>query len=168
MERLRDSFLASGKAVSGRHRGKYTEVKVADFVGELRAASKNSKSKPKVEIEQNVEGITQWECSLHFIKNCSSCRDTFGEAVEEDDDDWMSASLNFAKSVGANVYAPKIDDYTVEDPRAAAKAKGPDIFGRDIKAGGDLKGKQNRNWAEKSTRSVRNEVDQAKEAPGMK
>ena len=59
----------------------------------------------------------EWECDLHFVVNCKSCRNTFGEEEEGDEEGWMNAKLVFAKEVGANVYEPKLDDYTVIDPR---------------------------------------------------
>ena len=56
---------------------------------------------------------------MHFVKGCKSCNDTFGQDDQGDDRDWLKAELKFAKDVGANVYEPKVDDYTIEDPRAA-------------------------------------------------
>ncbi|KAJ3158973.1 Peptidyl-prolyl isomerase cwc27 [Geranomyces michiganensis] len=62
------------------------------------------------------------ECDLHFIVNCESCRDTFGAGDEQvDETGWMTSKLVFEKRKAANVYEPKIDDYSVEDPRDGAK-----------------------------------------------
>jgi hypothetical protein len=83
------------------------------FTKTLKQAHKQPPKKPKT-----VEVVDDGECELHFIKGCASCRDTFGHVEEDDDEGWMQTKLKFKKDVGANVYAPKVDDYTVIDPRA--------------------------------------------------
>jgi peptidyl-prolyl cis-trans isomerase SDCCAG10 len=117
VEKLREEYLKSGKAVSAIRKDTQGDVdqRLNSFSYLLKDAEKQTKSLSKkcTVIKEDVG----WECSLHFIVNCSSCRDTFGEQASEDDEDWMSATLHFPKAVGANVYEPKIDDYTVVDPR---------------------------------------------------
>lgn len=169
---MRLEFLATGKAISAvRKDGKGDVVaKLKGFEDALKQAALTSKLEGKSVDKKAVKPEDEWECSLHFIKNCSSCRDTFGQEVSEDDEDWMNATLKFEKAVGANVYEPKIDDYTVVDPRQGyacilmyrAKA---DPFGRDIQAVSDISSRQKRNWTEKSTRTVKAIDNQAAEAP---
>jgi peptidyl-prolyl cis-trans isomerase SDCCAG10 len=116
---MREEFLASGKAIKTIRKDLKGDVisRLHGFEMSLKEAAslKNSTFTNKA-VQQTVQE-DEWECPLHFIKNCSSCRDTFGETVSDDDEDWMTASLKFKKEVGANVYEPKIDDYTVVDPR---------------------------------------------------
>jgi hypothetical protein len=168
---LREEFLKSGKAISATRKDAKGDIdsKLGAFNAALKQAAKDSKSKSKKDTKDIDTTKDAWECSLHNIKNCSSCRDTFGEQISEDDDDWMNASLKFEKEVGANVYQPKIDDYTVVDPRQGycifdISAKS-DPFGRDIKVLGDIQSRKTKIWTEKSTRQIRSAVDQAKEAP---
>jgi peptidyl-prolyl cis-trans isomerase SDCCAG10 len=169
--KLRDEFLKSGKAIAATRKDAKGDIdsKLGAFNAALKQAAKEAKSKSKKDAKTSDNAENTWECSLHFIKNCSSCRDTFGEQVSEDDDDWMNASLKFEKEVGANVYQPKIDDYTVVDPRQGynfldISAKS-DPFGRDIQVLGDIQSRKTKIWTEKSTRQIRPVVDQAKEAP---
>jgi peptidyl-prolyl cis-trans isomerase SDCCAG10 len=113
--KLTEEYLSSGKAVRAYRKDIKGDVvaRLKGFTSQLRESEQSKKNnlKKQTKIEND------WECPLHFIKNCSSCRDTFGETVEEDDEDWMNATLQFPKQVGANVFEPKIDDYTVVDPR---------------------------------------------------
>ncbi|KAJ3257915.1 Peptidyl-prolyl isomerase cwc27 [Boothiomyces macroporosus] len=159
--RMREEYMNSGRAVQAIRKDIKGDVeqKLKGFEEMLKKNVKTSKPK---ETKPEPTGEV-WECALHFIPNCSSCRDTFGQVQEEDDDDWMNASLKFEKEIGANVYEPKIDDYTIIDPRQAAKKADP--FGRDIKAPGDIKGRKEIIWTEKSTRSVKPLVDQWAEQP---
>ena len=168
---MREEFLKSGKAISAIRKDAKGDIdsKLGAFNVALKEAAKEAKNKSKKDAPMVDNTEDTWECSLHFIKNCSSCRDTFGEEVSEDDDDWMNASLKFEKEVGANVYQPKIDDYTVVDPRQgycffnhSAKS---DPFGRDIQVLGDIQSRKTKIWTDKSTRQIRSAVDQAKEAP---
>jgi hypothetical protein len=161
--KMRKEFLATGKAIPAIRRDIKGDVQ--DKLKGFETALKQAASSKKTEAEKLCKKATAnlnsnedaWECSLHFIKNCFSCRDTFGEHESEDDEDWMNATLKFEKEVGANVFKPKIDDYTVIDPRSALKS---DIFGRDLQVLGDIESRKRRNWAEKSTRSVKRADDQ--------
>lgn len=158
---LREKYLKSGKAKMAYRKDIKGDItaSLAKFTRDLQQAKAHTKPSEPIKKDLPV-------CELHNISKCSSCHDTFGQAIEEDDTDWMSATLKFDKKVGANVYEPLIDDYSVEDPRAEAKAKKVDPFGRDLKTKGDAGGKfETRNWQERSTRKVRDKVDQAKEAP---
>lgn len=165
--KMREEFLASGKAVPTYRKDTKgdVETRLRGFRKTLKESAKTSKPVAK---KSKITADEDWECSLHYIKNCSSCRDTFGESISDDDDGWMNATLNFEKQIGANVYEPKIDDYTVVDPRqgypllTSAKA---DPFGRDIQVLGDIKGRQKVIWTEKSTRTVKSLTDQYLEQP---
>jgi peptidyl-prolyl cis-trans isomerase SDCCAG10 len=145
---MKEEFLQKGKSVQATRKDIKGDVNVK-LLAFQRSLKDNQKTKP---VKKPIAMLkSDVECTLHLIKNCGSCRDTFGEIIESDDDDWMNASLKFDKEVGANVYQPKVDDYTVIDPRQGAKA---DPFGRDIQVLGDIKGKQKLHWTEKSTRSL--------------
>jgi peptidyl-prolyl cis-trans isomerase SDCCAG10 len=166
VEKFREEYLKSGKAMSAIRKDKGSvDEKLNSFASHLKQVEKQPKAAVK---KVSVAPESNWECSLHFIKNCSSCRDTFGEQISDDEDDWMSATLHFPKQVGANVYEPKIDDYTVVDPRqgyfilTSAKA---DPFGRDIQVLGDIKSRQKVIWTEKSTRTVKSLTEQFIEQP---
>ncbi|KAJ3305831.1 Peptidyl-prolyl isomerase cwc27 [Kappamyces sp. JEL0829] len=165
--RMRKEYLSSGRAIQALRKDAKgdVEAKLKGFERELKQASA---SKPKTEPPhkgKKNQDEEAWECSLHFIKNCSSCRANFGQEESDDDDGWMNASLKFEKAVGANVFEPKIDDYTVLDPRSQMGAKPGDIFGRDLQLKGDIEGRKRRNWTEKSTRTVKRVDDQAAEGP---
>ncbi|KAI8588488.1 peptidyl-prolyl isomerase cwc27 [Geranomyces variabilis] len=88
------------------------------FQSKLRAPPPPSiTSKAKVDTE-----VGQKECDLHFVVDCESCRDTFGAGDEHvDETGWMASKLVFEKRKAANVYEPKVDDYSVEDPRDGVK-----------------------------------------------
>jgi peptidyl-prolyl cis-trans isomerase SDCCAG10 len=118
VEMIREQYLNSGKAVRalGNHARGDVEQRLNRFTHQLKEVEVKSSKEAKKKSSKANE-VSDWECSLHFIKNCSSCRDTFGETISEDDEDWMAASLHFPKEIGANVFEPKIDDYTVVDPR---------------------------------------------------
>lgn len=120
---MRREYLNSGRAAPALRKdakldiekklsGFETALKEAAEIGNIANQKEVSRSK-----NEEKEQKEQWECSLHFIKNCSSCRDTFGEHESDDDEGWMNASLKFEKEVGANVFKPKVDDYAVIDPR---------------------------------------------------
>lgn len=181
--RMRNQYLNSGKAVPALRKDTKNDVeaKLKGFESTLKQSWKSSndlqKKKAKAsEVVAPPKDEEEWECSLHFIKNCSSCRDTFGEQESDDDEGWMNASLKFEKEVGANVFKPKVDDYSVIDPRKGyfilssitflCRAKA-DPFGRDIQILGDIKSKQKALgiWEDRSTRKVKSAVDQAAEAP---
>lgn len=123
---MRREFLNSGRAAPalGKDTKREIEKKLIGFENALKEAAATAKasqvasaSKAVPAEKEKVEEEEVWECSLHFIKNCSSCRDTFGEHESDDDEGWMNVSLKFDKEVGANVFKPKVDDYTVIDPR---------------------------------------------------
>ncbi|KAJ3369800.1 Peptidyl-prolyl isomerase cwc27 [Kappamyces sp. JEL0680] len=165
--RMRKEYLSSGRAIQALRKDAKgdVEAKLKGFERELKQASASkSKTEPPHKGKKNQDEEA-WECSLHFIKNCSSCRANFGQEESDDDDGWMNASLKFEKAVGANVFEPKIDDYTVLDPRSQMGAKPGDIFGRDLQLKGDIEGRKRRNWTEKSTRTVKRVDDQAAEGP---
>lgn len=72
-------------------------------------------------------------CDLHFIANCQSCTswDKDGAAAEEDEDDdgeWMSHQLSFAKdTLGKDLlWRKKMEEFEVIDPREKAKELGID------------------------------------------
>ncbi len=61
------------------------------------------------------------ECALHFVVNCLSCRDSFGEgqsgeAEDINDADWMSGALTCKAPSGRGSFAPTVDDYSFYDP----------------------------------------------------
>eukprot|EP00842_Homolaphlyctis_polyrhiza_P006717 jgi/Hompol1/7046/HPOL_000467-RA len=127
---LRSAYLKSGKAVAGRKKtgsgskGEDALAKLEEFQNQLRGAAKQQKEQRSAHDSelrhggtQPADGADEWECDLHFIKGCESCRDTFGEEKDDDDSGWMTATLKFAKQTAANVYQAKVDDYSVIDPR---------------------------------------------------
>lgn len=115
VDQIRNDYLKSGKVTLGK--GKKTDksfLQMETFKNILHEKSATTTHKVK-----KPEEKVQVECKLHLIKNCASCFDQFGvvDQDDDDDDDWMNTSLVFKKEVGANVYQPKPDDYTVIDPR---------------------------------------------------
>lgn len=147
IEELRQTYLKSGKALQSTHKQRDSTKllkEIDSFSKTLKHARKNDAPKAV-----RVEHQEDWECDLHFIRGCASCRNTFGDDDgDAGDEGWMLNSLKFSKQVGANVYMPKVDDYTVIDPRAAYiianfRIKKADPFGRDITSTSDV-------WREKS------------------
>lgn len=59
-------------------------------------------------------------CMLHYVHNCESCGST-RESSDSSDEDWMKQPLMFKSDISANVYEPKVTDYTILDPREADK-----------------------------------------------
>ena len=126
IKQLRDAYLKTGKAVSGRdkHKKRKTDAKNDPTVAKLNEfQSLLKQASQTANVRKNGNGTAgeakddEWECDLHFVKGCESCRDTFGQDDDLDDDGWMNATLHFRKVVSANVYEPKVDDYEVVDPR---------------------------------------------------
>ncbi|KAJ3209914.1 hypothetical protein HK099_008400, partial [Clydaea vesicula] len=79
---------------------------------------KLEREKKKIEDELDDSQL----CKVHRWKNCKTCfdEDEILEEMEEVGEDWKDHSLNFVKEK-ANVYEPKLDDYTFIDPRLEAK-----------------------------------------------
>ncbi|KAH6569982.1 hypothetical protein BASA60_008005 [Batrachochytrium salamandrivorans] len=107
--------ITSGSSKSG---------KAAPSVNDLRRAylsSGNTLGKDSSHGADPSAREDDWECDLHFVKGCQSCRDTTGDGEDMGDVNdvgWMTSKLVFGKELGgANVYKPKIDDYSVFDPR---------------------------------------------------
>ncbi|KAJ3003590.1 Peptidyl-prolyl isomerase cwc27, partial [Thoreauomyces humboldtii] len=152
LEAVREEYAASGKAVSAkRKKAKGGETDTMDllkrFQSKLRShdsavatpstitTTTTTISSSNAHPESNANATTTKpeqkepvECDLHFVVNCESCRDTFGDSTTLHDDDkedekgWMGGTLVFEKRKAANVYEPKVDDYTVEDPRKGGKS----------------------------------------------
>ncbi len=116
VDQFRRQYLESGRGITRlqKHR-QDTLGQLANFKNVLKQAY----SAPRKEQNQQVVQHDDWECDLHFVKNCESCKDTFGLEDNVDDEGWMTSTLKFKKPVSANVFEPKIDDYTVIDPRLA-------------------------------------------------
>ena len=115
IEEMQEDYLSKGKVT----KGKTHKYKDSDILTKLKSFStvikqNNSQKSLKRSFQEEFE---QQECELHFVKGCKSCKDTFGQEIEDDESDWMNTELKFQKDVGANVYEPKVDDYTVIDPR---------------------------------------------------
>ena len=160
INKFRLDYLKKGKAVQANRSDTKGDVisRLQEFQDSILTVTN---SEPKVG-KQIIEQDTQ-ECSLHFINNCSSCKDTFGQVDDDDDSGWMNSTLKFPKEVGANVFKPKVDDYTVIDPRAGYQLLiriKADPFGRDIIMKGDIEKRQHAIWRDKSTRKVKSQVDQ--------
>lgn len=68
-------------------------------------------------------------CGLHSIDNCESCA-KLQDDNDSSDEDWMGRPLVFKTSVSADVYEPKVADYTVLDPR---EADIDDFLPKDVK-----------------------------------
>ncbi|KAJ3295683.1 Peptidyl-prolyl isomerase cwc27 [Borealophlyctis nickersoniae] len=136
LERIRSEYLTSGKVVTKRRKGKGGDEdllsRLNSFRTMLKTADRVDAGKGAGTAEKLPTEDEDWECDLHFVKGCKSCRDTFGQEEEGDDVGWMAAKLVFAKDVGANVYEPKVEDYTVIDPREGAKTG--DITGKTAAA----------------------------------
>ena len=115
LELMRESYLNSGKAIPTLRKQKDSDV-VMDKLKSFSKTLKSAQTKPLMKQEPSQVN-DDWECDLHFIKGCGSCRDSFGTQADDDDEGWMNVELKFAKEVGANVFQPKVDDYTVVDPR---------------------------------------------------
>jgi peptidyl-prolyl cis-trans isomerase SDCCAG10 len=136
VEQMKKEYLKKGKVTKGKAPKKEDDIlkKMTSFSSLIKSTAK-SKPKSNATVKAKREDEEK-ECALHFVVGCQSCKDTFGNQVDDDDDDgWMNAKLKFKKAVGANVFEPKVDDYTVVDPRAATSDKASDIFGRNAKAG---------------------------------
>ncbi|KAJ8331683.1 Peptidyl-prolyl isomerase cwc27 [Batrachochytrium dendrobatidis] len=129
---LRKAYLASGKAVSGKRKPQSTSDALSQleaFQKRLRQESIKKRNEPSIsktgssftESEQRNKlsrSADDWQCDLHFVTGCQSCRDTLDNDDDMDDAGWMTSTLVFAKDLGgANVYEPKLDDYSVFDPR---------------------------------------------------
>ena len=166
INKFRQEYLQKGKAVQANR----SDIKgdISTRLSEFQESITSAVKAAPVQKESVTKPETEWECSLHFINNCSSCRDTFGQVEDDDDQGWLSTSLKFPKEVGANVFKPKVDDYTVIDPRAGlfklTRVKA-DPFGRDILVRGDIEKRQHVIWRDKSTRTVKSQVDQYMEQP---
>nr|KAJ3422340.1 hypothetical protein HK105_000159 [Polyrhizophydium stewartii] len=128
---LRKAYLSSGKATTikqskaakGRKQEKALDM-LQSFQSQLRSAATPSSHDTGVGGAKQASEITpdneEWECDLHFIKGCESCRDSFGKDDDDGDDaGWMTATLKFQKPVGANVYEPRVEDYTLQSLVAA-------------------------------------------------
>ncbi|KAH6568538.1 hypothetical protein BASA62_005394 [Batrachochytrium salamandrivorans] len=144
---LRRAYLSSGKAVAGKRKAQTTSLdaikQLEDFQKRLRQASAAERDRHPKSNSNNRDTLISdkgntlgkdsshgadpsareddWECDLHFVKGCQSCRDTTGDGEDMGDVNdvgWMTSKLVFGKELGgANVYKPKIDDYSVFDPR---------------------------------------------------
>jgi peptidyl-prolyl cis-trans isomerase SDCCAG10 len=116
VDQIRNDYLKSGKVTVGKKSKKSDKsfLQMENFKSILHEKTTTSTLKDKKSQDKEEK-----ECKLHLIKNCASCVDRFGmeDQGDDDDEDWMNTSLVFKKEVGANVYQPKPDDYTVIDPR---------------------------------------------------
>ncbi|KAI8917815.1 peptidyl-prolyl isomerase cwc27 [Powellomyces hirtus] len=131
-EKLLDAFRAgyveSGKAVPAKRKKVKGETDTLEllkrFQNKLRVPSGTDSSASGAKSSHSVKPDEAEECDLHFVRNCESCKDTFGTDKDADADEtgWMASKLVFEKPKGANVYEPKVDDYTVEDPRKGTKS----------------------------------------------
>lgn len=113
IDQMRLDYLKSGRAQSGISKNMDSTAQLGLFTSTLKAVQKQSVKK----VDAALGDEEHTECRLHFIQNCASCHDTFGIEEEDDDEGWMRSTLKFSKNVGANVYQPRVDDYTVIDPR---------------------------------------------------
>ncbi|KAH9275051.1 hypothetical protein BASA83_002765 [Batrachochytrium salamandrivorans] len=119
---LRRAYLSSGKAVAGKRKAQTTSLdaikQLEDFQKRLRQASAAERDRhPKSNSNNRDTLISDKGNTL----GCQSCRDTTGDGEDMGDVNdvgWMTSKLVFGKELGgANVYKPKIDDYSVFDPR---------------------------------------------------
>jgi peptidyl-prolyl cis-trans isomerase SDCCAG10 len=121
IQEMRQSYLTNKKAVPTRQRARHANQmmeKLSDFQHALKTAKQAAPQHLNQEPEETKDD--DWECDLHFVKGCGSCRDMHGKSELEDDEGWMQATLKFKKvadDVSVNVFQPKVDDYTVIDPR---------------------------------------------------
>jgi peptidyl-prolyl cis-trans isomerase SDCCAG10 len=151
VDQIRNDYLKSGKVTVGKSKKKsdksFHQMQTFKNILHEKTGTAALKEKP----EKKDLG----ECKLHLIKNCASCFDQFGvlDNDDDDDDDWMNTSLVFKKEVGANVYQPKPDDYTVIDPRVDV-TKSVDIFGKNAPS-------EKRAWSERAIKSNRKESQSA-------
>ncbi|KNC96012.1 uncharacterized protein SPPG_08609 [Spizellomyces punctatus DAOM BR117] len=138
VDRMRAEFVDSGKAISAKRRRVKGETDTLEmlrkFQGKIRDTSSKVSHAPARASDADASGESQ-ECQLHFVRNCASCRDTFGKKEEGDEEGWMATKLVFEKERGANVYEPRVEDYTVIDPRAHStlddKQRGRSLKGRE-------------------------------------
>jgi len=65
-------------------------------------------------------GVGETLCALHRLKNCESCKDTFGQKHVQTDDGWMSHELKFEKKpIDPFARRDNVDDFVVLDPRVS-------------------------------------------------
>ena len=112
VELLRQEYLSKSR-YQGPNKQERQLTEISEFSKKLKQAQAVPAAAHILPIDHN------WECDLHFVKGCKSCR---AADVDEEYDDkgWMQATLKFSKvadDVSVNVFKPKIDDYTVIDPR---------------------------------------------------
>lgn len=96
LESIKESYLKAGKAVKTLQKVKDSADLVKEmnkFSKALKDARKNSQNSNQVAglpASQNdtVKQDEEFECDLHFIKGCASCRDTFGQQEDEGDEGW--------------------------------------------------------------------------------
>ncbi|KAI9096169.1 cyclophilin-like domain-containing protein [Phlyctochytrium arcticum] len=118
MAAIREDYLHSDKVVTLRNRKKNGDDKTLNLLEKFQKKLQKSHQDPGHSEKLSQEKVEDGqECDLHFVINCESCRDSFGAKDEGDEQGWMATSLVFQKEKGANVYEPKVDDYTVIDPR---------------------------------------------------
>ncbi|KAI8813312.1 cyclophilin-like domain-containing protein [Cladochytrium replicatum] len=110
LEYEKEALFSSGKAVQRRIARRNT----GDILGKLQSF----RSKLKTASAGSDDEEADWTCHLHGRTGCQSCRDTFG-MEEGSDKGWRTHKLKF--TAPANVYAPKVDDYAVFDPRDPLK-----------------------------------------------
>lgn len=132
VDKMRAEYTQAGKAVSAKKRKLKGEQDTLELLKKFQSKlwktdaqeQKQAKADPKAKEGSPQAESEDQECPLHFVKNCESCRDTFGRASsieQEDDSGWLATKLVFEKEKGANVYEARVEDYTVIDPRAGAK-----------------------------------------------
>ncbi|KAJ3184795.1 Peptidyl-prolyl isomerase cwc27 [Gaertneriomyces sp. JEL0708] len=123
VEVIRTEYARSGKAVSAKRRKikdeKDTLAMLEQFQSKLRQIQ-------PVPVTTMLNGGDP--CKTHNVQNCQSCEDTFGKQDEDTEEGWLATTLVFQKETGANVYQPRVEDYTVIDPRAGANAGEPAVM----------------------------------------
>lgn len=94
-----------------------------DFKSRLGAGSSSllvrKKAAPVVLDKPSIKQVSV--CAIHSVEDCESCNKSVSMPVDEDDSNWKDNWLKFKKEKRADVYERKVDDYTFEDPREAAK-----------------------------------------------
>ena len=136
--------MIPSNATRGRKRGKVTDEQGAlDLFNSFRqrlgdrpqaeevsVAAKSGATDGSVVPEQ-TEAVDEEEavlCDLHFIANCQSCKSWDEDATREEDEDdndpnWMSHALSFAKdTLGKDLeWRKRMEDFEVIDPREKAR-----------------------------------------------
>lgn len=116
LDAQREEYLQKKKS-AGKNREDETLGALESFINKMRNPG-GAQPTPVAGTAGAPEGDTV--CERHSLKNCQSCKDTFGEKQAATDEGWMHHELRFDKKpIDPFARRDNVDDYVIIDPRVS-------------------------------------------------